>query len=147
MTGERILLDTAYVQALLSKRDGYHLAATRLFPRIQRAREVVVTEAVLTEIGNALSSIDRSAATRFIRSCYEHGNIVVVPVDTVLFRKGLDRYAERDDKEWGITDCISFVVMEQRSLVLAATADHHFVQAGFRAMMLGEAPEHSPSPS
>jgi predicted nucleic acid-binding protein len=35
-----------------------------------------------------------------------------------------------------MTDCLSFVVMEERSVLEALTADHHFPQAGFRALLL-----------
>jgi len=40
-----------------------------------------------------------------------------------------------DDKEWGMTDCISFIVMEDHGLTDALTADEHFQQAGFRALL------------
>jgi len=44
-------------------------------------------------------------------------------------------YRDRADKEWPLTDCISFVVMHDRGLSEALTADHHFEQAGFRALL------------
>ncbi|MCP4699009.1 MAG: type II toxin-antitoxin system VapC family toxin [Gammaproteobacteria bacterium] len=59
----------------------------------------------------------------------------VVSVDTVLFHKALTLYRERGDKDWGLTDCISFVVMREQELTEAMTTDRHFVQAGFRALM------------
>ena len=40
------------------------------------------------------------------------------------------------DKEWGITDCISFVVMQDLGLVEALTTDEHFKQAGFRSLLI-----------
>jgi uncharacterized protein len=135
MTGDRILLDTVYIQALLNHRDHYHPVARLLYPRVQSARELVVTEAVLAEVGNALSTLNRTGASAFIRSCYSTPNIAVIPVEDSLFQRGLERYSLRADKEWGLTDCISFVVMEERSLRLAATMDQHFTQAGFEALM------------
>lgn len=46
-----------------------------------------------------------------------------------------DQYHKQmDDKQWGLVDCISFVVMRERGIDEALTADHHFVQAGFRAL-------------
>jgi len=41
------------------------------------------------------------------------------------------------DKEWGLTDCISFVAMRQRNLTEALTADSDFEQAGFKALLRG----------
>jgi predicted nucleic acid-binding protein len=60
----------------------------------------------------------------------------VVSVDTSLLNRGLDLYHSRPDKDWGLTDCISFVVMREQNLIDALTADRHFVQAGFRALLL-----------
>jgi len=59
----------------------------------------------------------------------------VVSVDTTLLTRALDLFESRADKEWGLTDCISFVVMGDRGLADAATGDRHFQQAGFRALM------------
>ena len=44
-------------------------------------------------------------------------------------------YRSRNDKAWSLTDCISFVVMEQEGLTEALTGDHHFEQAGFTALL------------
>ena len=131
----RLLLDTVFVQALLTQRDQYNDQARALLPRVREARKVWVTEAVLVEVGNALAAFDREAATRFIQRCYRTPNIRVVTVDRPLLEEALGLYAERPDKTWGLTDCISFVVMRQRKLTAAVTADEHFVQAGFRRLM------------
>jgi hypothetical protein len=45
-----------------------------------------------------------------------------------------DLYENRLDKDWSLTDCVSVTVMTQRGLSEALTADHHFEQAGFRAV-------------
>jgi predicted nucleic acid-binding protein len=137
LSAERFFLDTAYVQALLNVRDQHHRQALALYPRVRAAREVWVTEAVLTEVGNALADSRRGEVVQFIERCYITPNIRVVSVDTVLFRRALDFYRERADKVWGLTDCISFLVMQDQGLVDAFTADEHFRQAGFRPL-LGE---------
>lgn len=136
MRSARVFLDTFFVQALLNANDSYHDRAQALLPALTAAREVVVTEAVLTEIGNALSGSLRRVAAGFIRRCYASPNITVVPVDTALFTQALTLYEDRPDKTWGLTDCISFVVMRDRELVDAATGDRHFQQAGFHPLLL-----------
>ncbi len=135
----RFFLDTAYVIALLNLRDSYHKKARIWLPRIRSAREIWTTEAVLAEIGNSLARSNRSAAAAFINSCYVTLNVRVVTVDRVLFRRGVEFYHSRNDKEWGVTDCISFIVMQDYGLVEALTTDEHFQQAGFRAILLEEA--------
>lgn len=37
-------------------------------------------------------------------------------------------------KESGMTDCLSFVIMQDRGIIEALTTDEHFQQAGFRAL-------------
>ena len=62
-----------------------------------------------------------------------------MPVNTILLRRALSDYEARPDKKWGLTDCISFAVMRDGNLNDALTADKHFIQAGFRALMLEKA--------
>ncbi|MBN4003966.1 PIN domain-containing protein [Nostoc sp. LPT] len=136
MTGERIFLDTVFIQALLNARDQYHINAKILLPRVRNAVEVWVTKAVLIEVGNALSAFNRTAAMQFIQQCYQTPNMYIVSLDTPLFNYALQLYQSRLDKTWGLTDCISFIVMQDQGLIIAATADQHFVQAGYRALLL-----------
>ena len=136
MNHDRLFLDTAFIQALLNDHDDYHSIAKSLFPRVRNAQEIWITESILTEVGNALSATNRTEAVKFINQCYQTDNIRVVNVNTSLFKQSLDLYNSRPDKNWGLTDCISFVVMTTNGITDAVTADRHFIQAGFRALML-----------
>ena len=69
---------------------------------------------------------------------YVTPNVKVVSVDSALLRRAIDFYHSRGDKEWGLTDCISFIVMEDNGLTEALTTDEHFQQAGFRALLREE---------
>ena len=133
---EQLFLDTSFIQAVLNKRDQYRESALRFVPLLQTANELWITEAVLVEVGNAFSRLDRLAATQFIAQCYRQANMRVVGVETKLLSSAVDLYNARSDKTWGLTDCISFVVMEQQGLSAALTADQHFTQAGSRALLL-----------
>jgi predicted nucleic acid-binding protein len=64
------------------------------------------------------------------------GVLEVVPLTEDLFAEGLALFLSRPDKEWSLTDCISFMVMEKRGIRQAFTADKHFAQAGFEALLL-----------
>ena len=136
MANEDLFIDTAFAQAYINPRDHYHKLAEQLYIRMLQATRIVTTEAVLMEIADALSRLDREKAAKFIKDFRNSPNAQVVSVDTALFDRGLTLYASRSDKTWGLTDCISFVVMEDNALTLALTADRHFVQAGFRALLL-----------
>jgi hypothetical protein len=52
-----------------------------------------------------------------------------------LYRKGWQLYRERLDKDWGVIDCISFAIMQERGIVETLTGDRHFQQAGFVALL------------
>ncbi len=64
MMGDRLFLDTTFIQALLNPRDDYHNQAKELFPRIRAATEVWITEAIFVEVGNALSALNRNGAVQ-----------------------------------------------------------------------------------
>lgn len=73
-----------------------------------------------------------------IKGFYETENIKVVPVTTALIKEGLEFFDKRHDKEWGLVDCISFIVMKRYGVKHALAADDHYVQAGFKALLLEE---------
>jgi uncharacterized protein len=76
----------------------------------------------------------RSTVVAFLRAVRADPLFDVVAYDPAVYRAGFDLFAARADKAWSLTDCISFAVMTQRGLSEALTADHHFEQAGFRAL-------------
>jgi predicted nucleic acid-binding protein len=133
----KIFVDTSYVLALFNKSDEYHSKAIELKYLTSRPVTVITTEAILLEIGNALSKQHiRRKCSVFIRGFYETENIEVVPITTPLIKDGLELFNRRHDKEWGLVDCISFVVMKRYGVRHALAADDHFVQAGFRVLLL-----------
>jgi len=52
-----------------------------------------------------------------------------------LYIPAFNLFKQRKDKEWGLVDCLSFIVMQNRGITDALTADTHFQQAGFRALL------------
>lgn len=132
--------DTAFWIGLSSKRDQYHAQAAAWRQSMARtASRIVTTEAVLWEWLNALSD----ASTRAIAAEGYHRVHADRQIEVVLFQPELSDaaiglYQSRADKNWSLTDCLSFVVMERRALTEALTTDRHFEQAGFRANMLDD---------
>ena len=64
----------------------------------------------------------------------------LVQASPLLFDAGLRWHRDRPDKEWSLTDCISFAVMSERKILRALAYDHHFEQAGFEALLRGDPP-------
>jgi predicted nucleic acid-binding protein len=97
---------------------------------------MVTTRAVLIEIGNALVRARyRESAVQLLAAIEADLDITVVALTDELFARAFRLFVSRPDKEWGMTDCVSFVVMTDRGLSEALTADEHFQQAGFRALL------------
>ncbi|MCI0675227.1 MAG: PIN domain-containing protein [Phycisphaerales bacterium] len=134
-----IFVDTSFYIAAGNPRDADHVAAIALSRRLRGPR--ITTEYVLVETGNWLAGAgDRPAFLHLLDRLAAGRQTTVLPASRVLFDSGAQLYRERADKEWGMTDCISFAIMEQQGMTLALTADKHFQQAGFRALLLEEQP-------
>ncbi len=133
----KVFLDAAYAIALSSAADQYHSRAVVLADEIEAAGvQLVTTRAVVLEVGNALAKQRyRRAAFRVLSALEQDTTVEIVSLDEDLYEKALRLYLERPDKEWGLTDCISFVVMRERDLIEALTTDEHFEQAGFVALL------------
>lgn len=70
-----------------------------------------------------------------IRHAERLGMAEVVHVDRELLEQGFALFQNRPDKEWSLTDCISFTIMQKRGVWRALTTDHHFEQAGFERLL------------
>jgi predicted nucleic acid-binding protein len=129
-----VFADSFFFFALLSKADAAHERATSICE--QAPIRIVTTAWVLTEVADGLAGVsNRNGCIRFLNELLSDPDVLVVPASEKLFRRGLLLYSQRDDKSWSLTDCISFVVMEDEGIRDALTADRHFEQAGFRALL------------
>jgi hypothetical protein len=126
--------DTFYFLAMLNPKDEAYPRATALTASLRRP--LVTTTWVLTEVADALAHTrDRLLFPVFLSSLRADSRATVVPTSDDLFGRGVALYSARPDKQWSLTDCISFTLMRQLGIEEALTADHHFEQAGFRAML------------
>jgi predicted nucleic acid-binding protein len=130
--------DTSFWIAISSRRDQYHSNAGAWSQSVTRNRSrIVTTEAVLWEWLNALSDMStRAVAADGYRRVHTDRQIEVVPFQPEFSDAAMELYRSRTDKNWSLTDCLSFVVMERRGISEALTTDHHFGQAGRRPVML-----------
>src|SRR4051812_40614289 len=129
-----LFADTFYWFALLNRSDAAHTRATA-FAAGNKSR-LVTTAWVLAEWADGMAAPGvRLNVLPFIRSLRADPLLTIAPAADDLFNRGLDLYHQRPDKEWSLTDCISFVVMADRGITEALTGDHHFEQAGFVALL------------
>jgi predicted nucleic acid-binding protein len=135
--GEVAFLDTSYALALSAPSDQFHERATHLADELEAANaRLLTTRAVLLEIGNALARPRyRAAAVALLDSLENDPTVEILPLSGELYDRARSLFRSRMDKEWGLIDCISFVVMSDRHIAKALTADEHFQQCGFRALL------------
>lgn len=129
-----VFADTFYFLALLDERDPAHARAVA----VSNAREqsFVTTEFVLLELADALNKTSLRGEFKAVRTLIQGlSTFRVVEASSQLLQRGERLYHERPDKEWQLTDCISFVVMGDEGVTEALTGDRHFEQAGFIALL------------
>lgn len=130
----RVLVDTSFLIGLALEDDQLHETALKWHRAVSRQR--VITEYVLVELADSLSAEhSRAKAAKMIQQLRASRSVEVVAASQTLLANGLSLYESRRDKQWSLTDCISFVIMKDYGLSDALSADHHFEQAGFRALL------------
>jgi len=130
-----VFADTFYFVALVNRK-GLEVRRRAIEATVQRTGRLITTAWVLTELANTLSGLrNRNVFLETLTAIEGDPGAVIVLPDPQLFRQGIEFYRARPDKEWSLTDCISFIVMEREGIQDALTGDHHFEQAGFRALL------------
>jgi uncharacterized protein len=129
-----VFVDTSFVIAMVNKNDQYHTLALDLAERFA-GRALVTTDAILLEIGNALSRNFKRESVEIIEYFLTSDDVKVIHLHPPLFRKAFDLYKSHSDKQWGLIDRVSFVVMNELAITKALSADKHFEQAGFKVLI------------
>jgi predicted nucleic acid-binding protein len=129
-----VFADTTFYVAILNPGDQYAEKAAQFAAEYSGC--FVTTTFILAEVCNMLS------APRFRENAWLLAEEMEVAVDTdlihpdwSLWKRACNLYGARPDKFWSLKDCLSFVVMQDRELTEALTADHHFEQAGFAILL------------
>ncbi|MGC1276075.1 MAG: PIN domain-containing protein [Planctomycetaceae bacterium] len=132
-----VFLDTSGLLAVVNDRDRLHDEAERQWLEMRRdRRRLLTTSRVVIECGDGLSRLrQRPIAVALRKALLAAGDVEVVDVTRDDEARAWDLFEQRPDKEWGVTDCVSFVAMQDRGITDAFTADRHFEQAGFRPLL------------
>ena len=135
-----VFADSGYWIALWSPRDGLHQRALALADRLAGST-VLTTELVLLEVLDGLAGkgqARRAFAIEMVRVLEADPAVEIVPTTSEKFWSAFERYADRLDQRWSLTDCASFLVMEERGIDEALAYDRDFEQAGFVALLRGD---------
>ncbi len=134
---QTVFADAGYFIAKLNPRDSLHNRAVEFEEGLDSV-QIVTTQMVLTEVLNYMSDrgeFSRILASRMLVSLWDRPNVEIVPQTETQFIEASERYAARSDQHWSLTDCASFLVMEDRNISEALAYDRDFEQAGFVALL------------
>jgi predicted nucleic acid-binding protein len=133
-----VLLDTSFILALENRDDPHHGQAKALDGELLEQNGILLLHwGILFEIADGYARVGRRARGLQLLAKFEsEEGYLLCPITELLLQEGLNLYRARPDKDWALTDCISFVLMKQQGIQEALTADVHFRQAGFTALLL-----------
>jgi predicted nucleic acid-binding protein len=130
---KQVFVDTSAWIALLNTDDVWHKKALQVRLDLRRKNyNFVTSKFILLEVGDALCSpFTRQNTAIFINNLVQVKSTRVISLSDDLLTSGLALYQSRPDKDWGLTDCISFVIMQRENITEVFSTDKHFEQAGF----------------
>ena len=132
-----VFADSGYWLALSDPQDALHSRALSLSLRYEEP-DIVTTQMVLVEVLTGLAGrgpFRRASAVRYVRYLVDASSVEVIPQTDAQFRSAVERFAARPDQRWSLTDCASFLVMEEQGIAEALAYDRDFEQAGFVALL------------
>ncbi len=132
-----VFADTAYWIALVNPHDQLNVQAKRASSALANVR-IVTSEIVFTELLNHFAEGGpslRTTAADVVMRLRTNKNVAILPWTSSGFTQALLMYRSRIDKGWSLTDCFSFNAMLNNGIDSALTADRHFEQAGFKALL------------
>ena len=134
-----VFADSGHWIALLHPRDRMHERAKEVVAGLGPVA-IITTQMALAEVLNHLSREGerlRNLAAQMVQALEDNPGVEIIPQTDSQFRAALQRYASRSDQRWSLTDCASFLAMEERDLTQALAYDRDFEQAGFVALLRG----------
>ncbi len=134
----KVFVDTSFFIALMNSRDIDHTMAVKFQQQLSsQTTQKITSDYILLELCDGLAKLHyREFAIQLIGLLKQDQSFEIVPASSEITQTAWDLFKARSDKEWGLTDCTSFVIMQTLKITQALTADNHFKQAGFNALLL-----------
>ena len=136
-----VFADSGYWIAMCNPSDELHPEAAGVTEGLGPCR-IVTSQMVLVEFLNYMGGRGQSLrekAMTVVTRLTDTSSVEVVPQTRDQFDEAAEMYSSRSDKGWSLTDCASFILMEQMNIPEALAHDRDFEQAGFVALLRGRA--------
>lgn len=140
MAANEVFADTSALYALIDRRDANHTAAVAAVGRLVRTgRLMVTTDYVVAESLNLANARGgKTVAHRVLDLVEQSEGIRVEWIGVERFARSKAFFRKHADHDYSFTDCTSFIVMKEERLQEALTTDAHFIQAGFKTLMVAD---------
>src|SRR5439155_17038001 len=137
MAATDVFIDTAGFVALWDAADEHHGRALRLQTELARRRRSFLTTDYVVDEATTLLLVRHSyaAAADFLKTTLESKTLRLEWTDSERFHAAAEIFHRHDDKEWSLTDCVSFVLMHELKMEDSFTTDGNFHQAGFNPLL------------
>ncbi len=131
----KVFLDTCGILALVNSDDNLHIKAVEVNNSLLLEKtRFYVTDYVLTEVANALSK-RKLLGIKTINCLLSSEDTQFVRIDKKTFDESIEIYRKYSDKQWGLTDISSFIIMKRFNIWDSLTHDKHFQQFGFNILL------------
>ena len=134
-----LFVDTSGWANLIDVSQPFHSFSVKIYQNARSQKhKIITTSYIITELIALLSKplrIPRPKAIAFIQSLKTSPYIEVIHISKEIDTKAWELLMQRQDKEWSLVDCSSFIVMQESKITESLTSDHHFEQAGFICLL------------
>lgn len=129
---DSVFLDTSFIIALEDADDQNHRAAAAFWKTFKKKpQKIITTSYIFDETITFLNRrINHEKAAEVGKLLLSSPSVELIHISEEHFDKSWRLFLKYRDKGFSFTDCISFLVMEEKSVKQALTFDEHFKQAG-----------------
>jgi len=133
-----IFIDTGAFLARHLAKDQYHKRAVAFWDIIRKRDEICVTSNFVLD--ETLTLLGRRAGYRFAsqraKNIYASEALDILRPDRTDELKAIAFFEKFSDHRLSFTDCVSFVLMQNRKIKRVFSFDHHFHLLGFQTFPL-----------
>ncbi len=130
----KLFVDTGAYLSYFHKRDHYHKKSVDMWKYVTQTNPhiLVTTHHVIDEFATLLGrKKNYQYAAEKIRNIF-NSDCIVERTNETDERQALKLFEKYADQKISFTDCLSFIVMQQKNIQKVFTFDKHFEYAGFR---------------
>ena len=128
---EPVFVDASAWVALTNTKDRYYTDATSIYRRLLQSATPLITSTwtAYEALTIVKAKLGYSQAERLWRRIQRPSVVELVTVDERIETEALDLFWRYKDKDWGVVDCASIVVMDGTGCRQAFAFDRHFMEA------------------